>query len=59
MARATPSFVNNVLWPQFLEMDEVLTHHLDALAEEVIREAVWNDTSEPTEMKALAPKGVD
>lgn len=59
MARAAPSFVNETLWPQYLEMDEVLKQHLDALAEQVIRDSVWEDTSEPTEMKSLPPKGID
>ena len=59
MARVTRSFVDNVLWPEYLEMNEAMREALDGLAEQIIQESVWKDTSDVSEMKSLAPKGSD
>lgn len=57
MAKVSKSFVDKTLWPQFLELDNELTTHIDDTAERVINEAVFSDSSEAEEIKAIAHKG--
>ena len=54
MARVSKTFVDKTLWPQFLELDKELTAHIDETAERIIKEAVFGDSSEAEEIKAIA-----
>ncbi len=53
MARLTRRFVNETLWPEFLELSRILSAHLELVAQRVIKEAVWNDSSEAEIRPAL------
>ncbi|MFN2354694.1 MAG: hypothetical protein ABR512_09250 [Desulfopila sp.] len=53
MVTVSQSFVNQTLWPQFLELDKELTAHLDDTAERVINQAVFSDSSEAEEFKTI------
>ena len=53
MVRVSESFVNETLWPEFLELDKELVAHLDAIAEEIINAAVYQDSSEAEEIRAI------
>ena len=53
MAKVSKSFVDKTLWPQFLELDKELTAHIDDTAERIINEAVFGDSSEAEEIKAI------
>ncbi len=53
MARVPKSFVDETLWPEYLALDEALQEHLNAVATEVISQAVSSDTSEAREVPAL------
>lgn len=44
--RAEPSFVDNELWPEFQQMDDVLTQYLGELAEHIIVECINPDRSD-------------
>ncbi len=59
--RAPKAFQQQTLWPEFLALSEELHAHLDELTTRVIREAINEDVSEPTDQappKALpAPNG--
>jgi hypothetical protein len=57
MAKVSKTFVDNTLWPQFLELDKELTTHINDTAERVIKEAVFGDSSEAEEIKAIAHTG--
>ncbi len=57
MAKVSKSFVDKTLWPQFLELDNELTTHINDTAERVINEAVFSDSSEAQEIKAIAHTG--
>lgn len=46
MARVPQSFVDSVLWPEFVKLNEVLTTHLDQIADTVIAVAIHADTDE-------------
>ena len=46
MLRVTQRFCDEVLWPEFLKLDDILMKHLDEIADRVIREAINNDASE-------------
>jgi len=39
MAKATPSFVNEVLWPEFQELNATLRAHLDSVTSNIIKQA--------------------
>ena len=45
--RAPEAFHNKTLWPEFIALADELHAHLDALTTRVIREAVYDDVSDP------------
>jgi hypothetical protein len=47
--RAPRLFQERTLWPEFLALSEELDAHLEELTTRVIREAINDDVSEPTE----------
>jgi len=47
--RAPRAFQEQTLWPEFLALSEELHAHLDELTTRVIREAIDEDISEPTD----------
>jgi hypothetical protein len=47
--RAPKAFHDQTLWPEFLALSEELHAHLDELTTRVIREAINDDVSEPTD----------
>jgi len=48
--RAPKSFVEQVLWPEFEELDAALTAYLSEITERVIREEVHGETGEADEV---------
>jgi hypothetical protein len=40
MARLSTSFVNDTLWPEFLELQDALAAYFDALTDRVIKQAL-------------------
>lgn len=53
MARVPSSFVERVLWPEYQELSEALVEHLRRVTDDVIREGLAGDTSEPEEVAGL------
>lgn len=55
--RAPEAFHRKTLWPEYLALAEELDAHLEELTTRVIREAIDDDVSEPTQSvpKALPP----
>jgi hypothetical protein len=53
MARIPDSFVDQTLWPEFLELTEALEEHLDRVTDDIISQTISSDTSEPEEVRAL------
>jgi hypothetical protein len=47
--RAPRSFLNNILWPEFLEIKEALDEYLNEATERIIREEVFGDSGEAEE----------
>ncbi|MCC6588956.1 MAG: hypothetical protein IT168_19825 [Bryobacterales bacterium] len=45
--RARASFVNQKLWPEYLDLEAALQDYLNEATERIIREEVFNDASEP------------
>ncbi len=56
MVRAPSSFIDKVVWPEFLQLAELLQSHLGQITDRIIREAVHADASEPEESPEEAPK---
>jgi tRNA nucleotidyltransferase (CCA-adding enzyme) len=50
MIRVPQSFVDNVLWPEFVELNEALTAYLHQVTLRVIRDEVYADASEAPEV---------
>jgi hypothetical protein len=59
--RAPKAFHHKTLWPEYLALAAELDAHLEELTTRVIREAIDDDVSEPTETapKALLPGGAE
>lgn len=55
MAMVSKGFVDKALWPEFVELDKELTRHLDQVAEKIIKEAIYADSSEAEEVGMLPP----
>jgi hypothetical protein len=53
MAWVPKSFVDETLWPEFTQLNEVLSSYLEATTERVIRQGVHEDSSEAEVRKAL------
>ncbi len=50
VVRLPQSFCDQVLWPEFCELDNELRHYLDQVTSRLISEDVFADTSEATEI---------
>jgi hypothetical protein len=49
MVRVSKSVVDKTLWPEFLELSEQLRTYLRDITQKVIREAIFEDSSEAVE----------
>jgi tRNA nucleotidyltransferase (CCA-adding enzyme) len=47
MVDVVPSFVNDLLWPEFTQLSEALRDYLDEATERIIREEVFRDQADP------------
>jgi tRNA nucleotidyltransferase (CCA-adding enzyme) len=57
MIRVPRGFVDEVLWPEFAELNQALTSYLNEVTLRVIREAVHADASEAAEVAQALPGG--
>jgi tRNA nucleotidyltransferase (CCA-adding enzyme) len=48
MLKVTQRYCDEVLWPEFLKLDEILIKYLNEITDRVVREAIHNDASEVT-----------
>jgi hypothetical protein len=55
MARLSRTFVNETLWPEFLELQQTLSAYFDALTDRVIEEALEVKAGEAEERPAAQP----
>ena len=46
MVRVSPRFVDETLWPEFLELSKTLSEYLTNITDKVISESIFADTSE-------------
>lgn len=56
MLRAPKPFLDQVLWPEFLELSDALMGYLNEITDRVIREGVHGDVSEAAEQPQALPK---
>ena len=54
IARVSRGFVEQTLWPEFVELDEVLRRYREETTERVIRKGLESDTAEAEVRHALA-----
>ena len=55
MVRGPKRFLDQVLWPEFSELDQALQAYLHQVMLRVIREEVDADASEPREVSEAIP----
>jgi hypothetical protein len=55
MVRLPKSFVDQILWPEFNELDRVLRTYLADVTQRLIREQVHADTSDAEEISGALP----
>jgi tRNA nucleotidyltransferase (CCA-adding enzyme) len=58
MIRVPRGFVDQVLWPEFQELNKALVHYLNEVTLRVIRDEVHGDASEADEVAQALPSGV-
>jgi hypothetical protein len=58
MVRVPAGFVDQVLWPEFQQLNSALVQYLDEITVRVIRDAVHGDASEAAEVAQPLPIGV-
>ncbi len=46
MVRVSPKFVDETLWPEFIELSKVLDEYLTEITDKLITESIFADTSE-------------
>ena len=49
--KAPRSFLDRILWPEFLQLDEALTEHLSGITDRIIREEVYKDVGDAEEVE--------
>ena len=49
MVRVTQSFVNEVLWPEFGQIEKILREHLRAVTQRIVSQAIHGDQSDAEE----------
>ena len=54
MVRVSKSFVDKTLWPEFCKLDDTLKSYMHSVTEQVIREGVHADNSEPEVRQQLS-----
>ncbi len=54
MLKVPRSFVDQVLWPEFQELNKALVQYLNEVTNRIIRDQVHRDTSEAAELKQSA-----
>jgi hypothetical protein len=54
--RAPASFINETLWPEYLEISSALDDYLNEATERIIREEVFGDAAEAEERNEASPK---
>ena len=47
--RAPGSFIDNILWPEFLQIKDALNEYLNEATERIIREEVYSNSAEAAE----------
>jgi hypothetical protein len=55
--RAPRGFIDEVLWPEFQELNQALRTYLNDVTLRVIREEIHSDASEATEVASALPSG--
>ena len=50
MLKVPPSFVDDVLWPEFVELNAALTEYLLAVTQKIIAEEVYGETTDADEV---------
>jgi hypothetical protein len=56
MARVTRTFAEEVLWPEFRELNETLRAHLESVTTRVIAQAIHGDQADAEERPGHEPK---
>jgi hypothetical protein len=57
MLRVPRGFIDEVLWPEFAELNQALGNYLNEVTLRLIREEVYADASEATEVAPALPSG--
>jgi hypothetical protein len=57
LVRAPRSFLNSVLWPEFVQIDAALMEFLAHVTDKVIRDAVFKETGEAEEVSESGRPG--
>ena len=57
MLHVVPSFADETFWPEFLQLHDVLHHHLERVTRELIARAVHHDSSDAAERPAIGAGG--
>lgn len=58
MVRVPRRFVDQVLWPEFQELNKALVHYLNEVTLRIIHDEVHGDASEAAEVVQALPNGV-
>jgi hypothetical protein len=56
MAILLKTFLDETLWPEFQELDQTLCKCLDEVTNQIIKEGIYSDNSEPEVRQELPAK---
>jgi hypothetical protein len=59
MVRVTRAFADQVLWPEFRELDATLREHLDSVTRRIIATAIHGDARDAEERPGEAPRALE
>ena len=58
MARVTKTFAEQVLWPEFQQLNDTLREHLESVTRRVVSEAIHASADEAVERKGEPPRSL-
>lgn len=59
MLKAPKTFINDILSPEFQALNGALVAYLNEITEKLIKEEIYHDISEPTDIKAIPAESIN
>ena len=59
MLSVPPGFLDQILWPEFVQINEALSEYLAEITEKIIRDEVYGETGEARRLRSRPSSAAD